>query len=58
MKAKNIKTSINQLVKKLGNREAVSERLGITTRYIRMLQKNERKASGHLALLIKLMIEE
>ena len=57
MNRKSVKTNINQLVKQLGSREAVSAELGISTRYIRMLQKNEKKASFTVAELIRLKLK-
>ena len=58
MKSKYIKTSINQLVKKFGTRQAASRVLGISPRYVYMLQKKERKASPILIKLVRLLLEE
>ena len=58
MNTKTIKTYIKQLVKQLGTKEAVSIKLGITLRYVYMLEKGERVPSEHLRKLIKLILKE
>ena len=58
MKAKYAKTLINQLVKKVGTKKETAIQLGISPRYIYMLQKKERKASPSLVKLIKMLLEK
>jgi len=57
MKPKYIKTLINQLVKKIGSKNETAIQLGISSRYIYMLQKKERKASPTLVKLIELLLK-
>lgn len=58
MSAKYAKTSINQLVKRLGGRQEVAIALGISPRYVYMLEKKERKASPILIKLMKILLEK
>jgi len=58
MKAKYSKTLMNQLLIKYGKKENVALLLGITTRYIYMLQRKERKASQTLIKLMKMLLEK
>jgi len=56
MKAKTVKTLINQMVKRYKRIDIVAIHLGVTPRYIYMLQKKERKASPPLIKLIKMLL--
>ena len=58
MKAKTVKTLINQMVKRYKRIDIVAIHLGVTPRYIYMLQKKERKASPPLIKLMKMLLEE
>jgi len=58
MKAKYSKTLMNQLLIKYGKKENVALLLGITPRYIYMLQRKERKASQTLIKLMKMLLEK
>ncbi len=57
MKSKSAKTYINQLLKRYKTFEEVAQYLGISSRYVRMLAKQERKASLHLVKLMKFLLE-
>jgi len=57
MKPKYAKTLINQLLTKHKSKENVALLLGITPRYIYMLQKKERKASPALLKLMKFLLD-
>jgi len=57
MKSKYAKTLINQLLTNHKTKEEVALLLGVTPRYIYMLQKKERKASPPLIKLIKMLLE-
>ena len=57
VKTKTVKTYIKQLVKRMGSKDAVARKLGITLRYIYMLEKG--KIPGeHLRKIIKLVLEK
>jgi len=58
MKAIKIKTTINKLIQKLGNEQAVADRLGISLRWVKYLRNGERKASYYLAKAIKEELEK
>jgi len=53
METVKIKTDINKLIQRLGSDQAVSEKLGISLRWVKYLKKGERKASFYLAKAIK-----
>jgi len=57
MKTKTVKTYIKQLVKKFGSKDKVAQELGVTLRYIYMLEKGEKVPSGHLRKLIKMLLK-
>jgi len=57
MKKKTVKTYIRQLVAKFGTRGKVAEELGITIRYVLMLEKGEKVPSEHLRKLIKMLLK-
>jgi len=57
MKSKTAKTLIKQMVKKYESIDIVAIHLGVTPRYIYMLQKKERKASPSLIKLIKMLLK-
>ena len=58
MKTNTVKTYIKQLDRQLGSKEVIANKLGITLRYVYMLEKGERVPSEHLRKLIKLMLKE
>lgn len=58
MQAKTVKTYIKQLVKRFGSKEKTAQRLGVSLRYIYMLEKGEKIPSEHLRKLIKVKLNE
>ena len=56
MKTIPVKTKINKLINQLGSIEAVAFKLDITTRYVTMLMKGEKKASSALAKVIDMVL--
>lgn len=56
MRAKTAKTLINQMIKRYKRIDIVAIHLGVSPRYIYMLQKKERKASPSLIKLIKILL--
>ena len=58
MKTVKIKTTINKLIQKLGNEQAVADRLGISIRWVKYLRQGKRKASYYLAKAIKEELEK
>jgi len=57
MKTLTVKTYIKRLIKKFGKRRAVAQELGVTLRYIYMLEKGEKVPSDHLRKLIKAVLK-
>ena len=57
MKTKTVKTYIKQLVKKFGSKKKTAQELGVTLRYIYMLEKGEKVPSEHLRKLIKMLLK-
>ena len=57
MKTNTVKTYIKQLVRKFGKRKLVAQELGVSLRYIYMLEKGEKIPSDHLRKLIKLVLK-
>ena len=53
MKTISVKTTINQLIRKLGSDIAVADRIGIHHRYVRYLKNGQKKASILLADAIR-----
>uniref|UniRef100_A0A6M3XH70 Putative antitoxin n=1 Tax=viral metagenome TaxID=1070528 RepID=A0A6M3XH70_9ZZZZ len=58
MKTIKIKTTINKLIQKLGNEQAVADRLGISKRWVIYLSKGQKKAGIFLARAIKEELEK
>ena len=61
MKQQTIKTSIGRLLKRYPHKyryELLAEELGISTRWIRLLEKGEKSPSNHLRKLIKLFEDQ
>lgn len=57
MQTKTVKTYIKQLVKKFGSKEKAAQNLGVTLRYIYMLENGEKVPSEHLRKLIKILLK-
>ena len=57
MRAKTVITLIKQLMKKFGGYEKVATELGITSRYVRHLEKGEKVPSESLRKLIKILVK-
>ena len=57
MQTKTVKTYIKQLVKKFKSKKETAQRLGVSLRYIYMLEKGEKIPSEHLRKLIKVMLK-
>jgi len=57
MKSKTVKTLLNQLIKQYGSIELAAINLGISTRYVYMLLKKERKAGAHLRKFMQDLLE-
>ena len=57
MKTKTVITLIKKLKRQFGGYEKVAQALGVTTRYIRHLEKGERIPSDHLRKLIKMVVK-
>ena len=58
MKRQTVKSSIGRLLKGYPHKhryEFLAKELGITTRWIRLLEKGEKAPSNHLRKLIKLL---
>ena len=61
MKNKTVKTSISKLLKRYPNKfryDMLAKELGITTRWIRILEKGNQAPSEHLRRLIKVVLEK
>ena len=57
MKTLTVKTYIKRLIKRFGKRQAVADELGISLRYIYMLENGEKIPSDHLRKLIKAVLK-
>lgn len=57
MNSKYSKTLINQVVRKFKTREKAATVLGISARFVYMLQRKERKASPSLIKLMKMVLK-
>ena len=57
MKTKTVKTYMKQLVRKFGKRKIVAQELGISARYVLILEKGEKEPSEHLRKLIKRVLK-
>ena len=57
MNQKTVKTYIKQLVRRLGSRKEVAKELGITLRYVYMLEHGEKIPSEALRKLIKMVLK-
>jgi hypothetical protein len=58
MKSKTAKTYINQLLKRYKSFDIVADKLSISSRYVRLLAKQEKKASPPLIKLMKILLEK
>ena len=58
MKTIRIKTTINKLIQVLGSKQAVSDAIGISLRWVTYLSKGERKAGIFLARAIEQELEK
>ena len=58
MRPKTAKNLINQMIKRYKRIDIVAIHLGVSPRYIYMLQKKERKASPSLIKLIKMLLKK
>jgi len=56
MNNKTVKTHIKRLLKQFGGYQKVAATLGITSRYVRHLEKGEKVPSEHLRKLIKTVL--
>jgi len=57
MKTKTIITLIKRLLKQYGSYQNVAQELGITSRYVRHLERGEKVPSEHLRKLIKMLLK-
>ena len=57
MKTNTVKTYIKQLVRKIGSKKQAAQELGVTLRYIYMLEKGEKVPSESLRKLIKILLK-
>lgn len=57
MKTKTVKTYIKQLIKQFKTKKETAQRLGVSLRYIYMLEKGEKIPSESLRKLIKVMLK-
>jgi len=57
MKSNTVKTYIKQLVRKIGSKKQAAQELGVTLRYIYMLEKGEKVPSESLRKLIKILLK-
>ena len=57
MREKTVKTYMKRLIRKLGKRQAVADELGVSLRYIYMLENGEKIPSEHLRKLIKVVLK-
>lgn len=56
MQTKTVKTYVKQLIRKFKTKTKVAQELGISLRYVLMLEKGEKIPSEHLRKLIKAML--
>jgi len=56
MKTLTVKTYMKRLIKRFGKRQAVADELGVSLRYIYMLENGEKVPSEHLRKLIKVVL--
>ncbi len=57
MKTKTVITLIKRLLRQFGGYEKVAKELGITSRYVRHLEKGEKAPSDSLRKLIKMVLK-
>ena len=57
MRTKTVITLIKRLLRKFGSYEKVAKELGITSRYVRHLEKGEKVPSESLRKLIKVLLK-
>ena len=57
MQTKTVKTYIKQLIRKFKTKTKVAQELGVSLRYVLMLEKGEKIPSEHLRKLIKMVLK-
>jgi DNA-binding transcriptional regulator YiaG len=57
MQTKTVKTYIKQLIRKFKTKTKVAQELGVSLRYVLMLEKGEKVPSDHLRKLIKMVLK-